>query len=177
MMGTLRLGLLLGLLATAACDTGSVGPGAGGPDANLDRNTPLGIVCNATFKTQGTFAISLAQPANVGGCWPIGTWTFTATMDTNECPNPPALLPQYQFKVDELTDADGNPYQVDTYLTDPSAHNRLKVTEGGDGLCEGSVELYSNDGLQYWNLKPELNADQSVTGFGEYALYNSDQWN
>jgi hypothetical protein len=179
MMGTLRLGLLFGLVTTAACDLGGVsGPGgSGGPDADLGRDRPLGIVCNATMKTQGTFTISTPQPADYTGCWPIGTWSFTATLDTNECATPPAMLPKYEFKVEEVVDADGNSQQTYTYLTDPAAHHRLKVSQGGSGLCEGGLEIYSNDGKQYWNLKPELNADQSMTGFGEYALYSTDQWN
>lgn len=176
-MGSLRLGLLIGLLGLGACDTGSVGPGQGGPDANSGRDQPLGILCNATFKVTGTFAQSMAQPADVGGCWPVGTWTFNATIDNNQCQTPPALLPQYQFKVDVMTDADGNTNYVDSYMTDPSAHYRLKVSGDGGGLCQGGLEIYSPDGKQLWNFKPSLEVGSVLDGFGEYALYDSDQWN
>ena len=162
------------LLATIAL--GACGVGGASPDG-ADRNAQLGIVCNASFKTQGTFAIGSPQPAGVQGCWPIGVWTFTATMNTNECPTAPALQAQYQFKAEEIPDNNGDPVQTFTYLTEPAAHYRLKVSSGGGGLCEGGLQIYSPDGLQFWNMKPSLNADGSLTGFGEYSLYKTDQWN
>ena len=61
-------------------------------------------------------------------------------------------------------------------MTDPTARNRVKVSQGGDGLCEGEVNLFSADGKEVWILKPELYADLHLGGSGEYQLYNSDQW-
>jgi len=177
-MGSLRLGLLVGLLGFAACDLGGVsGPNGGGPDASTGRDQPLGILCNATFKVTGTFQLGQAQPTDIGGCWPVGTWTWTATMDTNQCQTPPAILPQYQFKVDVATDADGNYNYTDSYLTDPNAHYKLKVSGDGGGLCQGGLEIFSADGKQVWNMKPSLEVGNVLDGFGEYALYDSDQWN
>jgi|SRR5215510_1640904 len=178
MMRPARLVLSFALLAFAACDPGGVnGPDPGGPDANNGRDQPLGIICNATFKTNGTFTLGQAQPADVSGCWPIGTWTFTVTLDTNQCQPPPTLLPSYSFQVDAVADVDGNLSYQYTYLTDPTSHFRLKVSGDGGGLCQGSLELYSPDGKQYWNLKPSLETGNVLDGFGEYALYDSDQWN
>lgn len=164
--------LLLSLAATAGCALDEI-PGGGSGSNDLQA----GVQCTASFKTSGTFAQSQAKPDTVSGCWPVGTWTFTATIDSNECGTPPALLPQYQFKVERLVDGDGDPQETYTYLTDPSSHYRLKVSEGGNGDCEGQLEIFSADGKQWWNLKPELMPDLSVQGFGDYALYDSDQWN
>lgn len=52
----------------------------------------------------------------------------------------------------------------------------VKVSQGGSGLCAGSVELYSTDGKTVFNLRPELNSDNSITGDGEYAIFATDQW-
>ena len=52
--------------------------------------------------------------------------------------------------------------------------HRLKVTEGGGGECEGGVEIYSSDGLNYWNLKPALTGT-TLSGFGDYAVYEKSQ--
>ena len=52
----------------------------------------------------------------------------------------------------------------------------MKVSEGGSGLCEGELSIYSADGKTVWLLKPELNADNTITGDGEYGQYSTDQW-
>jgi hypothetical protein len=159
--------VLAGVLSTAAC--------VSDPPTNTNMN---GIVCQSTFKVTGSFAVGQTQPADVFGCWPIGTWTFTATMDTNGCATAPALLPSYSFKGVQTVDANGDPLQTFTYLTDPATHSRVKVSEIGGSRCEAGVELFSPDGLQYWNFKPTLEADKTtVDGFGEYALYMTNQWN
>jgi len=182
MMRVASRALLLGLLAVVACDPGGVdgggGPNPGGPDANDGRDMPLGIVCNATFKTQGSFVQSMAQPADISGCWPIGTWTFTATVDSNKCPTAPSVLPSYEFKVDWVVDADGNgDYTYTVNLPDPALHYRVHVSGDGGGLCQGGFEIFSADGKQMWNMKPSLETGNVLDGFGEYALYNTDQWN
>ena len=171
MMESLRFGALLAVLAASGCTLGD-GP-TGGID---DRDDVLGIECNATFETSGTFA-GEPQPDDIDGCWPVGTWTFTASMDSNECATPPALQEEYEFVVEDLIDEQGNEQRTYMYLTEPTANYRLKVTSGGGGLCEGGLEIFSEDGKQFWNFKPALNADASITGFGEYALYREDQWN
>ena len=173
MLAPFRAALFLALAASTGCALDEI-PGGG---SGSDRNQALDIQCNATFKTSGSFVLGAPQPDDVGGCWPIGTWTFTATVDSNECATPPTLLPQYQFKVERLTDASGDPLDSYTFVTEPDVHHRLKVSSGGGGLCEGGLEIFSDDGKQYWNFKPALEADKSIDGFGEYALYNSDQWN
>jgi hypothetical protein len=141
----------------------------------------LGRICTQQLTTTGSFVQSVAPPANPDGtpyegCWPIGTWTFTASVGDGDCETKPTVLAQYQFKAELMTDMDGNDYQVYTYMTDPSIRNRLKISQGGDGLCEGELNLFSTDGKSVWILKPELYADQHLGGNGEFQLYGSDQW-
>jgi hypothetical protein len=144
----------------------------GGPG---DMNT-LGRICTAQYTTAGTFAQSMAPPTGYTGCWPIGMWTFHASQTMTDCDAPPTVLAMYQFKAEIIIDGNGDEQQQFTYVTDPSVHNQLKVSQGGAGLCEGEVNLYSADGKQVFLFKPELNADNSITGDGEYTLYDKDQW-
>lgn len=141
----------------------------------------LGRVCTMQMKVIGTFVQSKAPPVHddgtpYTGCWPIGTWTFQAQRGESDCTTPPMLLGQYQFRVEERFDADGEPYQTNVYMTDPSVRHRIKVSQGGDGLCEGELNLFSADGKEVWIIKPELYEDLHLGGDGEYALYNDDQW-
>jgi hypothetical protein len=161
-------------LLVAACgvgDPGDPGPGSGG------MNT--GRVCGAVLSTMGTFAPDTAhpQPAESEGCWPYGTWTFTVKVENNECmQQPPMPLPEYQIRVDYSTNADGDPVQSYTYTTEPNARHVVKVSQGGAGLCEGELQIFSADGKVVYLLKPELYADGSLLGDGEYGVFNDDQW-
>jgi hypothetical protein len=133
----------------------------------------LGRVCSAVLGLTGAFEESAPQPSDVFGCWPVGTWTFTARVEDNECTEDPALENEYRF----LVERDEESVETYTYLTDPAYERvRIKVTSGGGGLCEGGLELYSEDGTKVLNLKPALHADKTITGFGEYDLYLRDQW-
>lgn len=143
----------------------------------------LGRICTQQLAVTGSFVQSVAPPANADGtpyegCWPIGTWTFSATVGDGDCSTKPTPLAQYQFKGELMPDPDvpGDNFQVFTYMTDPTIRNRLKVSQGGDGLCEGELNLFSTDGKQVFILKPELYADSHLGGMGEFQLFGSDQW-
>ena len=141
----------------------------------------IGRVCTMQMAVTGSFVQSVAPPVHEDGtpytgCWPIGTWTFQAQRGETDCSTPPMLLNQYQFKVEERLDSDGLPYQVNTFMTDPAIRHRVKVSQGGDGLCEGELNLFSADGKEVWIIKPELYADKHLGGDGEYALHKDDQW-
>lgn len=141
----------------------------------------LGRVCTTQLTVTGTFVESMPAPPHEDGtpytgCWPIGTWTFSATRAESDCSTQPALLNQYQFKVEQKLDSDGLPYQQNTYMTDPSVRHRIKVSQGGNGLCTGELNLFSADGKEVWIIKPALYADKTLGGEGEYSLYKSDQW-
>ncbi|MDX2094276.1 MAG: hypothetical protein SFX73_40980 [Kofleriaceae bacterium] len=141
-----------------------------------DRDETLGIVCNATFKLTGSFAAGTpARPAEIPtGCWPVGTWTFSASIDTNECSTPPALEASYAFRVDR-TDPQGEGWvESYTYMGDQALLYKLGVSEGGSLDCQGGLELYSLDGTEYWNFKP-MQGGSTIEGFGEYAMYKSSQ--
>lgn len=163
--------LLLGL-SVGACGVGEdeYTP----PEDYGDRNEQLGVICDATFNITGTFVAGTpARPAEIPtGCWPVGTWTFTASVADNACPAAPAVLPSYRFTVGREMDDLG---WVDTYSWsgDIAAVRRLKVTEGGAGDCEGGLELFSADGTEFWNMKPSQEGGV-LGGSGEYAKYNQN---
>ena len=47
---------------------------------------------------------------------------------------------------DFTIDADTHVIETSTYVTDPDAHHIVKVSQGGSGLCEGELDLFSDDG-------------------------------
>lgn len=144
------------------------------PDATTDdRQAQLGIVCEAQVAITGRLADGARRPSDVFGCWPVGTWAFTATVESTDCASPPALEPAYAFSV--ARDAD----QIESYrfLTDPARDGvKLKVTSGGSGLCEGGLMIWSADKKTLVNLKPTLKADGSIAGNGEIELYSTAQF-
>ncbi len=176
----LKVGILFACaITTAAC---GVGDPEGPVTESDDRDEKLGILCNAEFDLTGSFQPGTpARPAEVPtGCWPVGTWTFTATQRSTDCEAPPQqLVTTYSFRVDRVentsTTGSGGYDESYTWLGQGSAY-RLKVTEGGGGECEGGVELYNSTGTEWWNLKPSQ-AGTTITGFAEYAKYASDQRN
>jgi hypothetical protein len=165
-------------LVGAVCFIGLC-PGVVGCTTGDTPVMPNGRLCGSTLSANGTFAPdpNATPPVDGTGCWPAGTWTFSMSIVENDCSPAPTLESQYQFKGEQTLDMNGDPV-VDTftYLTDPSARAIVKVSEGGAGLCEGEVDLYSTDGKTVWLLKPELNADNTITGDGEYGVFSSDQW-
>jgi hypothetical protein len=139
---------------------------------------PNGRVCGATLATSGSFTPDAANPppTDYEGCWPVGMWTFTVTVADNTCSTSPAPLSQYQMKGIVMPDQNGDPLPEMTYVTAPGPRVIAKYSEGGSGLCEGELDLYSDDGLKVWLLKPELNADNTITGDGEYGEFKDDQF-
>jgi hypothetical protein len=173
------------LVTTAACGVGGGDDGGGGGSgSNIDE----GMVCGATFRVTGTFAAGMpGRPIDPDtmmpqtGCWPVGTWTFTAALDGNDCPAPPAALASYSFRVDRKAPPDGGTDLIESYVNLTSAgdmQNHIKVTSTGQG-CEGHVEFGSADGKQYWNMKPLLLKDPATTalaGDAYYELYKGNAW-
>jgi len=139
---------------------------------------PNGRVCGATLATTGTFTPDTTQPAPTGWvtCWPVGMWTFSVSVSMNDCSPAPTPATQYQMKGTTMPDQNGDPMPVMSYIGDTTIRSIAKYSDGGSGLCEGELDLYSADGKTVWLLKPELNADNSLTGDGEYGVFNSDQF-
>jgi hypothetical protein len=155
-----------------------VDPGEETPTMGKDL---IGRTCTMDMTVTGSFAQTKAPPIHEDGtpytgCWPIGVWTFSAQAGQTDCSTPGQLLTQYQFKVEERLDSDAQPYQVNTYMTDPSVRHRVKVSQGGNGLCTGELNLFSTDGKEVWIIKPALYAAGNLGGEGEYAQYTTDQW-
>jgi hypothetical protein len=156
---TLALGAAPGCLSSPSSPTG-------------DRQAQLGILCEAQVRIAGQFQPSASRPGDVFGCWPVGTWTFTAQVESTDCASAPALEPQYAFSVSRDSDS------VETYrfLNEPTRKGvDVKVSSGGSGLCEGGLMIYSPDRKTLVNLKPTLHADGTVTGNGEVELYAAPQ--
>jgi hypothetical protein len=135
------------------------------------REAQLGIACEGTTHITGNFVLGAAQPADMPGCWPVGTWTFQSTVATNSCALDPQMDPQYQFQV--TADAEENQSLQSLSLAHPDAV--LRVTAGGGAVCEGQFLYYSPDGKTVINLKPHLFADLSLEGTGQFAEYFTDQ--
>lgn len=183
----LGLGFGLGLaLASAAC---GVGNDEGTP------STPDPRICAANLSLTGTFTLGMPSPDKVNndthlppgdglpdiqGCWPTGTWSFTAAVVDNTCKTAPTLLAEYKFRTDFVDDPVDPTYNYVLLAPNPTTtSNRVKVSSGGGGLCEAGVELFSADGKQSWNLHPTLNVfnvSGPLAGVGEYAEWNDAQY-
>jgi hypothetical protein len=168
---------------SAGSGGGSAGGGGSGSGNDGGTSTSDGgsivlgnQLCEATLSIAGTFVQGDPPPSDLGGgCWPDGLWTFTATMtDNGGCPTLPTIPPQFQYKV--VQDDDFN--DTITYLTDPTNIFTPSSISGGDGaLCVGEFIIYSSDGKSIFNLRPALQADNSLDGQGDWRLYDSDQRN
>ena len=150
-------------------------------------------MCNAAFTATGTFAADTTAPrptepdtgAPLTGCWPVGTWNFTAKVDAtspNNCQAQPTVLSSYSFKVARTPDPSGGTDTVQT-LTNLTTlaggvQYHLSMSANGQG-CVASFEFGSADGTQYWNMQPTLPKDLTATaisGSGDYTLYKNNGW-
>lgn len=153
--------------------------GCGVGDDGSMMPDPNGRQCTAQLTTTGTFAPDTANPAPMGWatCWPVGTWTFTAKVGTTDCSPAPTPAAQYVMKGGVQPDQNGDPQPVMSFMGDASLRPIAKYSDGGSGLCEGELDLYSTDGKTVWLLKPELNTDNAtLSGDGEYGVFATDQY-
>jgi len=163
-----------------------VGCGVGDDDMKPDPTggNPNMEVCAAHFSISGSFTAGTpGRPIDpdtmmpITGCWPVGVWTFTAQIsDMGNCTDAPAISPSYSFRVDRM-DPDGAGY-IESYALlagGDGLQSHLHVSAGGGGDCEGGVEFGSQDGLQYWNLHPDLTGT-ALNGSGDFILYKTNGW-
>lgn len=183
--------LLAALTAAAGCGVGGDDGGGTTPPGD-DQPGPVdnAEVCSASFAITGTFARDNNTPpptdpetgTPLTGCWPIGTWTFTASVASNMCTTAPTVLASYSFTVARTPAPDGGNDTVQTLNnTTPNMGTlkyHLSMSSNGQG-CEGHLEFGSADGKQYWNMTPTLSKDLTATtlsGGGDYILYKGDAW-
>lgn len=193
------------LAFTGACGVGGddavMMPGGGGsgtPIPPIDNSE----VCVAAFTVTGTFALDTTTPlptdkngVQISGCWPVGTWTFTASADPTatfdpsgppKCATVPPVLSSYSFKVARTPDPAGGADTIQTLSSTTTLGGgmqyHLSVSSNGQG-CEGSFEFGSADGTQYWNMKPTLAklvppapSPTAISGNGDYTQYKGNGW-
>ena len=150
--------------------------GAGCGVGGVEGEGNVELVCAAPVSIVGTFAEETAQPVEISGCWPIGTWSFAVTVGEHDCGDVPAPLANYQIRFERDLEADQPDYTwISSYLTDPTDETvEISVTSGGGGLCEADLQIFSADGRNVWNLHPALQADATLNGQGEFMIYSGD---
>lgn len=182
----MKHGALASLLLIAACGVGDEAPIQPGNMTAAER------LCTDTYDLSGTFTLGQASPDNVNndtgeappdgmpdiqGCWPTGTWSFTLTRSGGDCSPAPTLPGSVQFHVDFLADPI-EPSYAEVLDAPAVAHHRVHVSQGGGGLCEGGIELYSDDGKEVYNLHPTLNVfnqNGPLGGSGEFSRFSKNQ--
>ena len=191
--------VLLGMsLLAGAC---GVGDDTTPPNDMTDR------MCQATGTVTGTWTQNMVDPDLDGDCepdmlgsWDAGVWSFSVAVVANNCTTAPTPLPNYKFSTTYAITPAGcmqpatctQGFKLTTpacelsaasfsYTTDPSVHTHVKTSAGG-GIREGTLELFSPDGLQVWTMKPTLSAYSAdmltgtITGQFEFATFPTDQW-
>lgn len=143
-------------------------------------NNTIGRTCTTALTITGSFAQTVAPPTEPDGspwtgCWPIGTWTLSATAGQGDCTDSPMLAPSYAFSGRLGSDDVGDPTLWIFSYSDPTVHAIAKVTAAGGSACEGELDLFSADGMKEWEFAPWL-MGTAITGQGSYNEYTSDQW-
>ncbi len=206
------------LLASALL-VGACGVGDEGTDPGADPN-PNKLKCSAALKVSGSFTESTTNPRpldplgpdgqlgtaddntqKISGCWPVGMWTFTASVDPtanvvditgdgmgDRCGEVagtavPTLEASYTFRVDRMEDpVNDGLVESYTYLGTSPNFFTVKVTEGGLGDCEGIMEFKSGDAKQWWTFNPEIctsascnPASTSIAGAGDFTTFIDSQ--
>jgi hypothetical protein len=165
------------------------------PKDQVDGPRPDGPVitesryCEETYSLRGTWTAGtpVRDSSAPTGCWPVGTWTFTPTLDrtrevgdyngdgkADRCGDvtgttAPTVAASYSFRVNRVDDGSG---WVDsyTYLGSHTAPEvRVEVSGDGGGECEGDVELI--DGEKVWNFKA-AQTGATIVGYGEFHSGN-----
>ena len=199
---------------------GACGVGDEGTNPNPSDPNPNAVRCAAAFTVTGTFQENANNPrpldpigpdgepgtaddntVPISGCWPVGTWNFTATVDStadvldvdgdgvgDRCgevsgTSVPALEASYSFSVDRVEDPDSDGL-LETYMYLGASPNffSVKVSSGGGGDCEGIVEFKTSDNKQFWTFNPEIctsadcsPATDAITGTGDFTEYLESQ--
>jgi hypothetical protein len=174
---------LIAALSLGACGVGDEGNPL--PPPTDER------LCTVAYTLSGNYTVGQAPPDRVNnetqeptpdgipdieGCWPVGTWTFSMTPTDGDCSPEPSEPASVTVKVDFVDDPIDPTYNIT--LQSPTSVNRVKISQGGGGLCEGVFELFSDDGKETYNLHPTLNVynqNGPLEGQGEFARFTVNQ--
>lgn len=141
-----------------------------GFDERLDS---LEIICESSLIVTGTFQPGVLPPDDHLGCWPVGTWTINATVDTLGCDPQPELPEDFIYEVSH--DDEAGTINVG-FVNDPTDERvNLKISTEGDGLCHGGMAHYAMDGT-VWAFQPTLQEDGTLSGRGTYSVYSFDSF-
>lgn len=138
-----------------------------------------GMQCTAELSLTGTFTPDGSRPAAYDGCWGAGTWAFAATVMSNSCESAPSLSPMYQFTAASELDPQGDPIVDKFTLNTPDGStvmNIVKISQLGNAMCEGEVDICSPDGTHVFQMRPDVTeaSGNGITGQGEYLQYDSN---
>lgn len=136
-------------------------------DPNLDA---LGIVCQTTMTLTGTFQEGEPQPADLNGCWPVGTWTVQTQLDFVGCDPQEPIAQEFVYTVQRIDDSN-----VVIFDADPDNERvNFKISTDSSGGCFGGFEHYGLD-LRVINLQPDLlPGTTTLTGEGFFQVWLED---
>jgi len=198
--------LIAGALLTATFAVGC----AVGPDDDvlpIDPN-PARVACSSALKLTGTWVagtpardmVETSPTYTPDGCWGVGTWTFTASVDPSgearditgdgaadlcgeyNSTAPAVLEASYSFRAEHV-DAIDNGVVVGydsklTVLSGQGSSQLIKLSLGDDGAgdCEANFELRSADQKIEWVFRPsQTDADGKIIGVGEFVRFLDPQ--
>ena len=151
-------------------------------------------LCSTSMAITGQVTNRPATPIDV--CSAVGTWTFSPTVaggttissTAGGVPACTSVTPPSQIEIKvawecpagkdcgpNATPQNSGEMGYTIAMTNAPAKSNIKFTAGGSGVCEGIVELFSNDGKELFNLHPNLMTDGSLVGQGDFVRYASDQ--
>lgn len=149
-------------------------------------------LCTDTYSITGNFTIGQQSPDNqnnetgepgadgepdIQGCWPTGKWVFTLARSGGDCTPGPSIPSSIEFDV--IFNADPIEPDFTEMLLEPTVDDyRLHVSQGGGGLCEGGLELFTKGGTEVFNLQPTLNVfnvSGPLAGVGEFSRFSKNQ--
>ena len=157
----------------------SVIPGDGAPTPMNPNGRTAPPRSRPTGRSHPTAANAAPMDGSTG-CWPVGMWTFTAAVAHERLHAGAGARGAVLSSRAPVTQRhERRPDRQHVHVSqrpDELARDIVKVSEGGSGPVRRRADIYSTDGKIVWLLKPELNADNTITGDGEYGVFTTDQW-
>ena len=141
-------------------------PGDPAFDQGLDAD---GIICQTSLILSGAFTESAPQPADISGCWGVGTWRVTGTTEQIGC-SPQADMPEFVYEA--IRDEEGDT----TIATFPADADNERLNLGISSNAEGCIGLFEHfgDDFAVWTFEVYLRDGGVLEGKGTYAVHKND---